>query len=179
VLLLQWTAAAPPTSISSSREFLELIDRYADGWRFFFDDPTVQLDRLGVTDSDFTVAESWDQSLVVGALLSIWEATGRYVDTYVDHAYPADHDVQAYHQLAKWIAASSAPGRRQHRRPARDGLQRRTQAGSAQPDLSHDRARNQPPLSQRESGPDLRPRELDARLAHLITLLGGDVPPQL
>ncbi|WP_433167133.1 lipoxygenase family protein [Kribbella sp. CA-247076] len=109
VLLLQWTAAAPPTSISSSREFLELVDRYADGRGFFDDDPTVQLEHLGVTESDFTTAESWDGFPIVGDLLSIWNATGRYVDTYVDHAYPADHDVRADRQLAQWIAVSADP----------------------------------------------------------------------
>jgi hypothetical protein len=39
VLLLQWSAAAPPTSIATGRQFLQLVDRYADGRRFFDDDP--------------------------------------------------------------------------------------------------------------------------------------------
>ena len=90
VLLLQWSAAAPPTSIATGRQFLELIDRYAEGRDFFDDDPTTQLEQLGLTESDFTVEEPWDQYPIVGDLLAIWDATGRYVDTYVDPAYPSD-----------------------------------------------------------------------------------------
>jgi hypothetical protein len=106
VLLLQWSAAAPPTSVASSRQFLELVDRYATDRRFFDDDPVTQLERLGITESDFTVTEPWDQFPIVGDLVAIWNATGRYVGTYVDHAYPADWDVEADRQLAGWIAES-------------------------------------------------------------------------
>jgi hypothetical protein len=106
VLLLQWSAAAPPTSIATGRQFLELIDRFAADRRFFDDDPRTQLERLGVTESDFTVGEPWDQFPVIGDLLAIWDATARYVDTYVDHAYPADRDVQHDRQLERWITES-------------------------------------------------------------------------
>jgi hypothetical protein len=106
VLLLQWSAAAPPTSIASGRQFLQLIDHYADGRQFFDDDPVTQLEQLGLTAADFTVEQPWDQFPIVGDLLAIWEATGRYIDTYVDHAYPTDRDVQRDRQLAAWIAES-------------------------------------------------------------------------
>ena len=33
----------PPTSISTARQFLELIDRYADGRAFFDDDPPARV----------------------------------------------------------------------------------------------------------------------------------------
>lgn len=110
VLLLQWSAAAPPTSIATGRQFLELIELYAKGRRFFDDDPTAQLERLGLTEPDFTVREPWDQFPIVGDLLAIWEATGRYVDTHVNAAYPSDQDVQHDVQLATWIAASGDEG---------------------------------------------------------------------
>jgi hypothetical protein len=106
VLLLQWNAAAPPTSIASGRQFLQLIDHYADGRQFFDDDPVTQLEQLGITEADFTIDEPWDQFPIVGDLLAIWAATGRYVDAYVDHAYPTDQDVQRDRQLAAWIAES-------------------------------------------------------------------------
>ena len=106
VLFLQWSAAAPPTSIATSRQFLDLIDLYATGREFFDDDPTTQLEQLGLTESDFTVEEPWDQFPIVGDLLAIWDATGRYVSTYVDHAYPTDRDVQRDRELQKWIADS-------------------------------------------------------------------------
>ncbi len=109
VLLLEWTAAAPPTSISSSREFLELVDRYADGRAFFDDDPPAQLARLGIEEADFTVDEPWDQFPIVGDYLAVWNATGRYVETYVDRAYATDGDVRRDGELAAWIAASGDP----------------------------------------------------------------------
>jgi hypothetical protein len=110
VLLLQWAAAAPPTSIATGRQFLELIELYAKGRSFFDDDPTTHLEQLGLTASDFTVREPWDQFPIVGDLLAIWDATGRYVDTYVDAAYPSDQDVRRDEQLARWIAASGDAG---------------------------------------------------------------------
>jgi hypothetical protein len=110
VLLLQWAAAAPPTSIATGRQFLELIELYAKGRSFFDDDPTTHLEQLGLTESDFTVREPWDQFPIVGDLLAIWDATGRYVDTYVDAAYPSDQDVRRDEQLARWIAASGDAG---------------------------------------------------------------------
>jgi hypothetical protein len=122
VLLLEWTAAAPPTSISSSREFLELVDRYADGRAFFDDDPPAQLARLGIEAADFTVRDPWDQFPIIGDYLAIWEATGRYVETYVDRAYARDEDVRRDGELAAWIAASGDPGEGNLRGlPAMDG----------------------------------------------------------
>jgi hypothetical protein len=108
VLLLKWSAAAPPTSIASAWQFLELLDLYTDGREFFDDDPTTTLQRLGLTESDFTVHEPWDQYPVVGQLLAIWRATGRYVDTYVDPAYPTDQDVQHDQGLDDWMTASGS-----------------------------------------------------------------------
>jgi len=108
VLLLGWSSldAAPPTSIATAWQLLELIDLYAKGREFLDDDPTTQLEQLGLTESDFTVQEPWDQYPMVGQLLAIWNATGRYVNTYVDQAYPSDQDVQRDQQLQKWIAES-------------------------------------------------------------------------
>jgi hypothetical protein len=109
VLFLQWSAAAPPTSVATSRQFLQLIDDYAAGRRFFDDDPVTQLERLGVTEADFTVDEPWDQFPIAGDLLAIWDATGRYVDTYVDHAYATDRDVERDLPLRKWMTESGDP----------------------------------------------------------------------
>lgn len=106
VLLLKWTAAAPPTSIASAWQFLELLDLYTEGRQFFDDDPTTTLQQLGLTESDFTLHEPWDQYPIVGQALAIWNATGRYVDTYVDHAYPTDEDVRRDQELHHWMTAS-------------------------------------------------------------------------
>jgi Lipoxygenase len=107
VLLLGWSSLAPPTSIATAWQFLELIDLYAKARQFFDDDPTTTLEQLGLTESDFTAQEPWDQYPIVGQLLAIWNATGRYVNTYVDQAYPTDQDVQRDQELQKWIAQSS------------------------------------------------------------------------
>jgi hypothetical protein len=106
VLLLGWSALAPPTSIATGWQFLELLDLYARGRQFFDDDPTTTLEQFGLTESDFTVQKPWDQYPNVGGLLEIWNATGRYVNTYVDHAYPTDQDVQQDQELQQWIAES-------------------------------------------------------------------------
>src|SRR6187200_2057333 len=57
VLFLKWSAAAPPTSIASAWQYLELLDLYTEGREFFDDDPTTALQQLGLTESDFTVHE--------------------------------------------------------------------------------------------------------------------------
>jgi hypothetical protein len=108
VLILGWNtlAEAPPTSIATGLQFLELIDLYADSRQFFDDDPTTRLEQLGLRQSDFTVEQPWDQYPIVGQHLEIWNATGRYVDTYVDRAYPTDREVQRDQELQTWIAQS-------------------------------------------------------------------------
>jgi hypothetical protein len=101
-----WLAEAPPTSITTGWQFLELIDRYAETRQFFDDDPTTTLEQLGLSESDFTIQEPWDQYPIVGHLLAIWNATCRYVNTYVDQAYPTDQDVQSDQELQTWIVES-------------------------------------------------------------------------
>ena len=124
VLLLKWSAAAPPTSIASAWQYLELLDLYTDGREFFDDDPTTTLQQLGLTESDFTVHEPWDQYPIVGELLSIWQATGRYVDICVDQAYPTDDDVQHDQELHDWMTASgSVDGGNIRGLPAMDSME--------------------------------------------------------
>ena len=106
VLLLAFSAVVPPTSIATARQFVELMDLYASTREFFDDDPTTTLERLGITESDFTVQEAWDQYPNVGRLLEIWNATGRYVSTYVDRTYATDQDVQRDGELQIWIGDS-------------------------------------------------------------------------
>ncbi len=107
VLLVSWDAAAPPTSIASGLQFLQLMDRFAEDREFSDDDPTTALEQLGLSASDFTVDEPWDRYPIVGHLLEIWEATGAYVSAYIDQVYGTDQDVQGDQQLQAWIAASA------------------------------------------------------------------------
>ena len=111
VLLLAFSAVVPPTSIATARQFVELMDLYASTREFFDDDPTTTLERLGITESDFTVQEAWDQYPNVGRLLEIWNATGRYVSTYVDRTYGTDQDVQLDGELQTWIGDSTKEDR--------------------------------------------------------------------
>jgi Lipoxygenase len=112
LLLLGWDAlpGIPPTSIATAPQLLELFDLYADGREFFDDDPTTTLDRCGVNEADFSLNEPWDQFPVARDLLEIWEATGRYVSTYIEHAYPADEDVAEDQEVQRWIDASGPDG---------------------------------------------------------------------
>jgi hypothetical protein len=68
--------------------------------------PTTTLERLGIGESDFTVQEPWDRYPLVGDLLAIWTATGRYVNTYVEQMYPTDQDVLRDGELQRWIDSS-------------------------------------------------------------------------
>src|SRR5262249_38546883 len=43
---------------------------------------------------------------IVGELLAIWDATGRYVNTYVERSYPTDEDVRQDQEVQRWIEAS-------------------------------------------------------------------------
>jgi hypothetical protein len=109
VLLVLWDSAAPPTSIASGLQFLQLMDLFATDRQFFDDDPTTTLEQLGLSASDFTVDAQWDQYPIVGDLLEIWKATGAYASACVDQAYGTDQDVQRDRQLQAWIAASGDP----------------------------------------------------------------------
>jgi hypothetical protein len=112
LLLLGWDAlpGIPPTSLATAPQLLELIDRYAEGRGFFDDDPTTTLERQGLSEADFSVDEPWDQFPMARDLLQIWDATGRYVDTYVDTAYASDADVARDEEVQRWIAASGPDG---------------------------------------------------------------------
>jgi len=110
VLLVLWRFIAPPTSIKTGWQFLELADLYAKDREFFDDDPTTTLENLGITWRDFSSDDKpenrWDRYPIVGDLLKIWEATGKYVGTYVDQTYATDKDVRDDTSLQDWIEAS-------------------------------------------------------------------------
>jgi hypothetical protein len=112
LLLLGWDAlpGIPPTSLATAPQLLELIDLYAGGRDFFDDDPTTTLERFGLTEADFTVDAAWDQFPIARDLLEMWEATGRYVDTYVEQNYATDEDVAHDEEVQRWIAASGPEG---------------------------------------------------------------------
>ena len=105
VLLLAWSIS-PPTSVGTSSQFLQLIDRFAAGRQFFDDDPLPTLARLGLNEKDFTKTVAWDQYPVVRYLLEIWERSECYVHAVIDAGYKTDDQVKNDSALRAWIAAS-------------------------------------------------------------------------
>ncbi|MBE2225126.1 MAG: hypothetical protein IAF02_26550, partial [Anaerolineae bacterium] len=107
ILLLLWSEIGPPTSISSSFQFLRLLDTFAIDRTFLDDDPIVTLARHGLEEKDFTVHEAWDQYPIVGQYLKFWQATEAYIDTFVETTYPNDAAVAKDHILQKWMSESA------------------------------------------------------------------------
>ena len=73
LLLALWKLIAPPTSINSGNEFLQLCNTFAKGRDFFDDDPLTTLDRFGLEIADFTQTEAWDLYPIVPHYLKIWD----------------------------------------------------------------------------------------------------------
>jgi lipoxygenase len=108
-LLLDWSIA-PPTSVTSSKQFLEMMDAFAKGRNFFDDDPDTTLERQGLRKQDFTTGiDDWNEYPVVRYLLALFEATSAYVAAIVEAFYPDDASVAADTALQQWIAASGSP----------------------------------------------------------------------
>lgn len=108
-LLLLWSTIAPPTSVHGVRSFLELENQYALGRTFFEDDPKDTLRSLGIREEDFTTNEPWDQYPIVKTMLTVWDATERYVSTYVKTQYPDEASIARDEKLRAWITASGDP----------------------------------------------------------------------
>jgi hypothetical protein len=107
VLVLLWKKAAPPTSIKTAQQFLELIDVYAKDRTYFDDDPTNTRDKLGLKESDFTISKPWDMYPIMGYLLNIWGIVEKYALTFVDNTYANDNEVRNDNELQNWMAAAS------------------------------------------------------------------------
>jgi Lipoxygenase len=107
-LLLDWSIA-PPTSLGTSAQFLQMLDAFAAGRPFFADDPKATLERLGLRKEDFTKHADWDEYPVVRYLLEIWDASERYVGAVIDANYATDEQVKSDTALQAWIAASGDP----------------------------------------------------------------------
>jgi hypothetical protein len=107
-LLLVW-GIAPPTSVASGTQLLQMLDAYAAGRPFFADDPKTTIAALGLRKEDFTVHDDWDQYPVVRYLLTIWDAVERYVAAVIDASYPSDDEVRRDADVQAWIKASGDP----------------------------------------------------------------------
>ena len=108
VLLLLWSYIAPPTSISSPFQFLELVNSYAAGRSYFDDDPKTTLTKLRLSESDFTLKTPWDHYPVAQRLLAVWKITEAYVDSYVKSTYQTDASIAGDRFLQAWMTSSSA-----------------------------------------------------------------------
>lgn len=110
LLLAFWKELAPPTSIYSGNEFLQLCNTFAKGREFFDDDPRTKLDKFGLKKEDFTKDEDWDLYPIVSHYLNVWNATERYVKTFVEQTYHDDEAVINDKALQKWIVAAKGRG---------------------------------------------------------------------
>ena len=109
-LLLLWKKAAPPTSITTGYQFLEITNKYAENRSFFDDDPKNILEKAGIKEEDFTVEKSWDAYKMIGYQLKIWENVKEYVTGYVKLSYPTDEAVKKDAVLQKWISTAAKKG---------------------------------------------------------------------
>ncbi len=109
LLLLLWENIAPPTPITTARQFVHLEDAFAAGRTFFDDNPPQTLERLGISAADFSHEGPWDRYRFVGHLLRIWEITGTYVDSVVSALYPSDAAVVEDRALQNWMSESADP----------------------------------------------------------------------
>ncbi len=108
ILLLIWRQIAPPTSVSTPFQFLELLDEFANGRLFAADNPRQAIADLGLDVADFTTDPNtpWDQYPIAGYCLEIWNAAEAYVGGVIDHSYATDRDVRRDHYLQSWLAES-------------------------------------------------------------------------
>lgn len=107
-LVLLWKQAAPPTSIKTAHQFLELINEFATDRNFFDDDPTTTIKKLGLVEADFTISQPWDKYPIIAYLLDVWDIVTTYVDEFVELSYVDDAAVQADEHLQEWITASGS-----------------------------------------------------------------------
>jgi hypothetical protein len=107
-LLLEW-GISPPTSLGTSRQFLQMLDTFATGRKFFADDPKTTLERLALHKEHFSKDADWDQYPVVRYLLNVWAATERYVGAVIEANFASDEGVRSDAALQAWIAASGDP----------------------------------------------------------------------
>jgi len=110
VLLVLWPYIAPPTSLTSALQFLELANDYGAKRSYFDDDPKTTLVAQGIAEADFSRTTAWDQYPVVAFLLAVWDRVETYVTSFVEATYADDAAVAADSALQKWISTSSAPG---------------------------------------------------------------------
>ncbi len=108
VLLLNWRQIAPPTSVSTPFQFLELLNNFANGRPFDADNPRQAIADLGLDVADFTTNPNtpWDQYPIVGYFLEIWDAAEAYVDSVVDESYKTDRAVERDRHLQSWYSQS-------------------------------------------------------------------------
>ncbi len=109
VLLLLWKGIAPPTSVSSAKQFIAMTDAFAKGRVYFDDDPDVTLEKFGIKKADFSDKADWDQFPIAGQMLGIWKAVGDYVTVFVENTWTSDAAVAADKDLQAWLAASTNP----------------------------------------------------------------------
>ncbi|MEM7538253.1 MAG: lipoxygenase family protein [Chloroflexota bacterium] len=109
LLLLLWGQIAPPTSISTSAQFLDISNTFAAGRLFSDDHPLNTLARHNIDKADFSHKEPWDKYPIVQGYIKIWQETAEYVTVFVEQNYTDDRAVSNDKDLQAWISAASDP----------------------------------------------------------------------
>ncbi|MEL7535280.1 MAG: lipoxygenase family protein, partial [Bacteroidota bacterium] len=109
VLLLIWKEIAPPASIASTPQFLEICNTLAAGHQFLQDDPLAALERNQIREADFTEKEPWDRYPVMKDYLEVWHACAIYTNAFVDDTYADDAAIVGDQTLQDWITNSADP----------------------------------------------------------------------
>lgn len=109
VLLLIWKQIAPPASIASTPQFLELCNTFAAKHQFLQDDPLAVLERNQIREADFTEKEPWDRYPVMKDYLEVWHACATYTNAFVDDTYADDAAIVGDQTLQDWITNSADP----------------------------------------------------------------------
>lgn len=108
-LLFLWKIIAPPTSLTTSHQLLELLDKFAKKRLFFDDDPKATLEKMNIRKEDFSVEKDWDTYPVVAYYLKIWDLVAEYVEVFVEVTYPSDEAVREDKALASWLRNAADP----------------------------------------------------------------------
>ena len=108
-LLLLWKQIAPPTSVATSLQYLNMTNDFAKGRTYLKDDPNTTLADNGIKPDDFSHGGDWAQFPIAGQLLSIFDAAGDYVSVFVNKTWTSDAEVVEDKQLQAWYAASVDP----------------------------------------------------------------------
>jgi len=108
LLMLLWGQISPPTPVYGYMPLLGLLDGFAEGRKFFDDDPEAILQQLGISPSDFTPkgGKAWEAYPVARFQLEIWKMVRAFAKSVVEEMYPKETEVAKDESLKEWMKLS-------------------------------------------------------------------------